>query len=113
MRGSLCLSLFVSVVMGLLPSSELCGSQVMCRAQGEKGSPYSHDEITMVGAISGGTVPGSMVTLSAMRTSYDAADSPNDMPRTTSRSTNGQIMGAGDAHLRRISCAGKIIVAAP
>src|SRR5215471_16958442 len=49
-----------------------------------------------------------MVTLSAMRTSYDAADSPNDMPRTTSRSTNGQIMGTGDAHLRRISCAGKI-----
>jgi hypothetical protein len=53
-----------------------------------------------------------MVTLSAMRTSYDAADSPNDMPRTTSRSTNGQIMGAGDAHLRRISYAGKIIATA-
>jgi hypothetical protein len=29
---------------------------------------------------------------------------------TTSRSTNGEIMGAGNAHLRRISCAGKIIV---
>ena len=50
-----------------------------------------------------------MVTLSAMRTSYDALDNPNDMPRTTSRSTNGQIIGAGDAHLRRISCAGKIM----
>jgi hypothetical protein len=50
-----------------------------------------------------------MVTLSAMRMSYDAANSPNDMPRITSRSTNGRIMGTGDAHLRRISCAGKII----
>src|SRR5262245_11321477 len=51
-----------------------------------------------------------MVTLSAMRTSYDAADSPNDMPRTTALSANGEIIGAsGDAHRRRISCAGKII----
>jgi hypothetical protein len=46
-----------------------------------------------------------------MRTSYDAPDNPNDMPRTTLRSTNGQIMGAGNAHLRQISCAGKIIAA--
>src|SRR6516162_5517144 len=54
--------------------------------------------------------PGWTVTLSATRTSYDAADSPNDMPRTTARSANGQIIGADGVHRRRISWAGKIIV---
>src|SRR5262245_29437345 len=57
--------------------------------------------------------PGPRVLLSAMRISYEAADKPNDLPRTTPRSTNGEIIGAGVAHRRRISCAGKIIVLLP
>src|SRR5262249_7745072 len=58
--------------------------------------------------------PGSMVTLSAMRTSYDAADSPNDMPRTTARSTNGSMSGGEPSTQRRlIDCALSIIAPPP